>query len=217
MSSRSNLLTLYLPHLKCYLILPYSKEYLNSMEVLLTGGENTDKSSLKDWINNKVKVLHVYGTTETTILSSAHHYSSEYDLSTNIGKVLYNEKAYVLSLELSPLPIGAIGELYIGGVGLARGYLNNPKLTEERFIPNLFQTDQEKKDNRNSRLYKTGDLVRWLPNGELEYIGRNDFQIKIRGFRIELGEIETVLSNTKVLNKLLYLLERIRKLITNIL
>ena len=95
------------------------------------------------------------------------------------------------------LPIGAIGELYIGGVGLARGYLNNPKLTNERFIPNPFQSDTEKRENRNARIYKTGDLVRWLPSGELEYIGRNDFQVKIRGFRIELGEIESVLSEYK--------------------
>ena len=87
--------------------------------------------------------------------------------------------------------------LYIGGVGIARGYLNNPKLTNERFIPNPFQSDTEKRENRNARIYKTGDLVRWLPNGELEYIGRNDFQVKIRGFRIELGEIESVLSEYK--------------------
>ena len=76
-------------------------------------------------------------------------------------------KAYVLSECLSPLPVGAIGELYIGGVGLARGYFNNPELTKERFIPNPFQTEEEKQQNKNSRLYKTGDLVRWLPSGEL--------------------------------------------------
>ena len=102
---------------------------------------------------------------------------------------------YNNTVNLSALPIGAIGELYIGGVGLARGYLNNPKLTEERFIPNPFQTDLEKRSNINTRLYKTGDLVRWLEDGNLEYIGRNDFQVKIRGFRIELGEIETVLTD----------------------
>ena len=96
---------------------------------------------------------------------------------------------------LMPIPIGAIGELYIGGAGLARGYLNRPDLTAEKFIANPFQTEEERAQNKNSRLYKTGDLVRWLPDGNIEYIGRNDFQVKVRGYRIELGEIENALSN----------------------
>ena len=75
-------------------------------------------------------------------------------------------------------------------MGVARGYLNRPELTAERFIKNPFQTEEEKQKNRNSKLYKTGDLVRMLPDGNIEYIGRNDFQVKIRGYRIELGEIE---------------------------
>ncbi len=96
-------------------------------------------------------------------------------------------------------PIGAIGELYIGGVGLARGYLNHPELTAEKFIANPFQSEEERQDKsygeygRNARLYKTGDLARFLPDGNIEYLGRNDFQVKIRGYRIELGEIEAVL------------------------
>ncbi|NEJ82878.1 AMP-binding protein, partial [Rhizobium leguminosarum] len=117
----------------------------------------------------------------------------------NIGKPIPDLKAYVLDEYLKPLPIGIIGELYVGGAGLARGYLNRPELTRERFIVNPFQTEQEKQDKcyeengHNARLYKTGDLVRWLADGNLEYIGRNDFQIKIRGYRIELGELESVL------------------------
>ena len=103
-------------------------------------------------------------------------------------------KGYVLNKDMVPLPIGAVGELYIGGVGLARGYLNRPDLTQERFIANPFQTAEEKRLGKNGRLYKTGDLVRWLPDGNLEYIGRNDFQVKIRGHRVELGEVEEVLS-----------------------
>ncbi|ENR2170144.1 AMP-binding protein, partial [Vibrio vulnificus] len=83
------------------------------------------------------------------------------------------------------VPVGAPGELYLGGVGVARGYLHREKLTQERFVPNPFDTD-----GKAPRLYKTGDLVRWLPDGHLEYLGRNDFQVKIRGLRIELGEIE---------------------------
>ena len=99
-----------------------------------------------------------------------------------------------------PVTIGAVGELYIGGMGLARGYLNRPELTAEKFTANPFQTKEERDDKkygkagRNARIYRTGDLVRWLPDGNLEYIGRNDFQVKIRGYRIELGEIESILS-----------------------
>jgi non-ribosomal peptide synthetase component F len=93
------------------------------------------------------------------------------------------------------LPIGAVGELYIGGVGLARGYLNRPDLTAEKFIANPFRSKEDEKLCRNSRLYKTGDLVRWLSDGNIEYIGRNDFQVKIRGYRIELEEIENILSS----------------------
>ena len=139
----------------------------------------------------------MYGITETTVHVTYNEIaqSSIDQISNKIGKVIPDLKAYVLSSNLSALPIGGIGELYIGGVGLARGYLNNPKLTEERFIPNPFQTDLEKRNNINTRLYKTGDLVRWLEDGNLEYIGRNDFQVKIRGFRIELGEIESVLTD----------------------
>ena len=91
-------------------------------------------------------------------------------------------------------PIYVAGELYIGGAGLARGYLNQPELTAEKFIENPFATEEDKKLDRNLRLYKTGDMVRWLPDGNLEFIGRIDDQAKIRGFRIELGEIESVLS-----------------------
>ncbi|MBK2297393.1 AMP-binding enzyme, partial [Francisella philomiragia] len=92
-----------------------------------------------------------------------------------------------------PVAIGVIGELYIGGAGLARGYLNRPELTAEKFVINPFVTEEDKL-NGYTRLYKTGDLVRWLPDGNIEYIGRNDFQVKIRGYRIELGEVESQLS-----------------------
>ena len=89
------------------------------------------------------------------------------------------------------MPLGAIGELYISGTGIARGYLHRPELTSERFIDNPFATVKDNAQGYN-RLYKTGDLVRWLPDGNLEYVGRNDFQVKINGFRIELGEIESI-------------------------
>ena len=158
-----------------------------SLKILIVAGEKLSKIH-----KSSVAIVNEYGPTEVTITSTIKHVKNENDIS--IGKPISNSKAYVLSSDLSSLPIGAIGELYIGGVGLARGYLNQPGLTKERFITNPFATRQENQQNKNSRLYKTGDLVRWLPSGELEYIGRNDFQVKIRGFRIELGEIESVLN-----------------------
>jgi acyl carrier protein len=103
-----------------------------------------------------------------------------------IGKPIFNTTLFILGKHLDLLPVGVVGELYIGGVGLARGYLNRPELTAEKFIKNPFDP--------HSRLYKTGDLARYLPDGNIEYLGRIDNQVKIRGFRIELGEIEAVLA-----------------------
>ena len=110
----------------------------------------------------------------------------------NIGRAVDNARLYVLDKHFNPVPIGTPGQLFIGGVGVARGYLNREELTKERFIDNPFATplDIEK---GYTRLYQTGDIVSWLPNGELKYIGRNDEQVKIRGYRIELGEIESAL------------------------
>jgi len=171
---------------------------LPTLEQILYAGEPCDINTVQYW-SKKCKLYNYYGPTETTIYSTG----IQIDIKniSSIGNPISNTKSYILDNNLSLLSIGAIGELYIGGVGIARGYLNRPELTAERFIANPFQTDEEKKDSRygllgrNARLYKTGDLVRWLPDGNLEYIGRSDFQVKIRGFRIELGEIESVLSS----------------------
>jgi amino acid adenylation domain-containing protein len=105
-----------------------------------------------------------------------------------LGRPIYNARIYVLDRRLNPVPIGVTGELYIGGESISRGYLNKPDLTAERFVPDLFGPEP------GARLYKSGDLVRFLPDSNLEFVGRNDFQVKLRGFRIELGEIEAVLS-----------------------
>ena len=110
-----------------------------------------------------------------------------------IGKPLSNETCYILGEDLLPLPIGTPGELYIGGDGIGRGYLNNQTLTQERFISNPFQNEEEENAGTNTRIYKTGDLALYLPDGNIEFRGRNDFQIKIRGYRVELGEIENKL------------------------
>ena len=152
-------------------------------------GESPNINIIKRYYEQNIEVFNAYGPTEITVCATMHHYSIG-DNNNNIGHPIDNKSIYVLNNSLQLLPQGFIGELYIGGDGVARGYLNRPELTAERFIKNPFQTEEEKKQNKNERIYKTGDLVRMLSDGNIEYIGRNDFQVKIRGYRIELGEIE---------------------------
>ena len=130
------------------------------------------------------------GRQKATVCTTIHKYTIA-DSNTNIGRPISNKHLYILDSMLNPLPMGAPGELYIGGDGLARGYYNQPELTEKRFITNPFASKENKAKGRNLRLYKTGDIVRWLPDGNVEFMGRNDNQVKIRGFRVELGEIES--------------------------
>jgi amino acid adenylation domain-containing protein len=133
-------------------------------------------------------LANLYGPTEAAIDVTAWECQPG-DLSSRvpIGRPIWNTQMYVLNGQLHSVPIGVVGELYIGGVGVGRGYLNRPELTAERFIQDPFGADP------NSRVYRTGDLGRWRVDGSIEYLGRNDFQVKIRGFRIELGEIEAAL------------------------
>ncbi|CAM4834420.1 unnamed protein product [Rotaria magnacalcarata] len=181
----------------------YDFEQMNDLLTIEVGGEE-----FKEITFNKIRkefdglIINIYGPTEITITSHQRlYYLGENRTNKSIGKQIANTWCYVLDNNLNQLPIGAVGELYIGGIGVARGYLNRSELTAERFLPNPFQTEQEKKNGKNARIYKTGDLVRWLPEGELEYMGRNDQQIKIRGLRIELGEIEAVLSSYQGVNR----------------
>lgn len=151
---------------------------------------NTIRKAFNDTIING------YGPTEISITSHKRLYSEgEPRVNKSIGFPVTNTTCYVLNGAMKRVPVGGIGELFIGGSGVARGYLNRDDLTAERFLRNPFQTPGEKQLGTNARIYKTGDLVRWLPNGELEYLGRNDLQVKIRGQRVELGEIEAVLSS----------------------
>ena len=143
------------------------------------------------------QLMNEYGPTETTVTSVQWIPSDNCFITERrcpIGKPIQNTRVYVLDQFLKPVSLGVVGELYIGGAGVARGYLNRPDLTAERFIENPFASESDKAKGY-TRLYKTGDLVKWLPDGNLEYMGRNDFQVKIRGFRIELGEIESSLSH----------------------
>jgi N-(5-amino-5-carboxypentanoyl)-L-cysteinyl-D-valine synthase len=141
-------------------------------------------------------VINGYGPTEISITSHKRVYPpGERRTDKSIGLPVANTACYVLSDTMKRVPVGGIGELYIGGIGVTRGYLNRPELTAERFLDNPFRTPQEEREGRNARMYRTGDLARWLPNGELEYLGRTDLQVKIRGQRVELGEIESVLAS----------------------
>jgi thioesterase domain-containing protein/acyl carrier protein len=137
-------------------------------------------------LSRGASLWNMYGPTETTIWSTVYEVRAG-NGPIPIGRPIANTQIYVLDRHLQPVPVGVPGELYIGGDGLARGYLNRPELTAERFIPNPFG------DKPDARLYKSGDLARYLPNGDIEYLGRIDHQVKLRGFRIELGEIETAL------------------------
>ncbi|NMG10981.1 non-ribosomal peptide synthetase [Brasilonema sp. UFV-L1] len=170
-------------------IMPY--EHLATLKTLIVAGETCPLVVMQQWSQGR-QFLNAYGPTESTVCATAHEYQHG-DLNTNIGKPLANIKIYILDSSLNPVPINAIGELYIGGAGLARGYLNRPELTQERFIDNPFATTADIAQGY-TRLYKTGDLVKWLPDGNIDYIGRNDFQVKIRGYRIETGEIEAALT-----------------------
>ncbi|RMZ60264.1 amino acid adenylation domain-containing protein [Chryseobacterium nematophagum] len=160
------------------------------LQAILYAGEPCDEETGIYWGEHK-KLYNLYGPTESTIYATCKEIvEGEVHV---IGKPIVNTTTYVLDEYLRHVPLGGVGELYIGGVGVSRGYLNLAELTDERFVVNPFQREDEKEIGYNSRIYKTGDLVRFLPDGNLQYIGRNDFQVKIRGYRIELGEIENVL------------------------
>lgn len=158
--------------------------FLQSIQTLIVGGEPFDESLLEQFsIPNTCCIYNVYGPTEATVWCCIKQIQKGEKVT--IGLPLENTKAYVLSEKLKLQPIGVIGELYLGGDCIAKGYMNMPDKTEERFIKNPYRPTE--------RIYKTGDLVKRLLNGELEYVGRNDFQVKIRGFRIELSEIESTI------------------------
>ncbi|QDL09660.1 non-ribosomal peptide synthetase [Brasilonema octagenarum UFV-E1] len=161
-----------------------------ALRTILTGGDKLNQYP-SDLI--PFQVVNNYGPTENTVVTtSGLVVAKEQDqTSPTIGRAIANTQVYILDENLQPVPVGVPGELHIAGVGLAKGYLNRPELTQEKFITNPFYNSKFK--IQNSKLYKTGDLARYLPDGNIEYLGRIDNQVKIRGFRIELAEIETLL------------------------
>ena len=169
-----------------------------SVRYVIFGGEALNPAKLKPWKGAypNCKLINMYGITETTVhvtylALDEHHLDSSNSRITGtpergspIGKPIPTLTTYVLDADQNEVPVGEVGELYVGGAGLARGYLNQPELTAQRFIPHPFSPEL------GERLYRSGDLARQLPGGELEYLGRIDDQVKIRGYRIELGDIE---------------------------
>lgn len=178
-----------------------SQQSLDFMRLLIVGSDiwyMTVCEQIKQFCSLETKVINSYGVSEATIDSSyfelakyisckiSHKYLSQSPVP--IGHPFANSQIYLLNSHLQPVPLGVVGEVYIGGAGLARGYLHRPDLTAQKFIPHPWSREL------GARLYKTGDLGRYLENGNIQLLGRSDYQVKVRGFRIELGEIEAALS-----------------------
>ena len=165
------------------------------LRLVIVGGEKVLAKAYAAWssaVGTRIRWINTYGPTEASIAVTAFepNFSAGHPVPENIpiGRPVANTRIYLLDRHLHPVPVGIPGELHIGGAGVARGYLNRPELTAQKFISDPFCSDP------NARLYKTGDLARYLPTGEIEFLGRGDDQVKIRGFRIELGEIESALA-----------------------
>ena len=181
-------------HLQALLHSPEAKQVL-PRKFLILGGETLTPKLVESIqaLGGSCEVLNHYGPTETTVGSLTLRLA-EYDwknataASIPIGRPIANTQVYILDAQLQPVPLGVVGELYIAGDGVTAGYLNQPDRTAERFVANPFV------DDASARMYRTGDLARYLPDGNVEFLGRGDDQVKIRGFRIELGEIESVLT-----------------------
>ncbi|MEH2342111.1 MAG: amino acid adenylation domain-containing protein [Nostoc sp.] len=165
-----------------------------TLKYVFLGGEPISISRLKVWLDSvpcKTQIVNTYGPTECTDICAAYRVAQPeqwLEKLVPIGKPIYNAKVYILDEKLKPLPVGMVGELYVGGEGVGRGYINNIDLTLAKFVSDPFS------NKPGARLYKSGDLARYLADGNIEYLGRIDHQVKIRGFRIELGEIEVAIN-----------------------
>ncbi len=164
------------------------------LRLVIVGGEKSSLEAYATWhkfVGNRVRWINTYGPAEASIVATTYEPrlqpGDDLPAVLPIGRPVANARVYLLDPHLNPVPVGVPGELHIGGAGVAQGYLNLPQLTEEKFIPDIFS------DVPSARLYKTGDLARYLPSGDIEFLGRRDDQVKIRGFRVEPGEIESVL------------------------
>ncbi|WP_164003103.1 AMP-binding protein, partial [Pyxidicoccus caerfyrddinensis] len=163
---------------------------LRGVKQLLTGGDVVSAPHVRRVLEElRIPVTACYGPTETTLFASTHRMTSVEHVGSSvpIGRPIGNTQVYVLDAHGQPVPAGVVGELFIGGDGVARGYVEQPALTSERFVPDSFSGVP------GARLYRTGDLARWRGDGVLEFLGRADAQVKVRGYRIELAEVEAAL------------------------
>lgn len=166
-----------------------------TLRLVIVGGEKASPEAYSTWhkfVGDKVRWINTYGPAEASVVATTYEPKlrarEEGSAVLPIGRPVANARVYLLDSDLNPVPVGVPGELHIGGLGVAAGYLNLPELTQQKFMRDIFS------DDRSARMYKTGDLAKYLPDGEIEFVGRRDNQVKIRGFRIEPGEIESVLS-----------------------
>ncbi|MEW5957721.1 MAG: amino acid adenylation domain-containing protein, partial [Chloroflexota bacterium] len=191
---------------------PEALPFPSSVRLLIIGGEQALRERLEIWqkyVDPHVRLVNTYGLTEATAVTTMCDLSglAESDPAWQevpIGRPIANTQVYLLNKNLEAVPIGAPGEIYIGGVGVARGYLNRPELTAQKFIANPFS------HKPGDKLFQTGDLARYLPNGNIEFLGRLDWQVKLRGYRIELGEIEATLVQHPAIQEAVVLLREDR-------
>jgi amino acid adenylation domain-containing protein len=172
------------------------------LRLVIVGGEKASPQAYSTWhklVGNRARLVNTYGPAEASVVATAYEPKlqpgDDAPAALPIGRPVANARVYLLDSYLNLVPVGVPGELHIGGIGVANGYLNLPQLTEEKFIADIFS------DSPSARLYKTGDLAKYLPNGDIEFVGRRDNQVKIRGFRVEPGEIESVLGKHPGVNE----------------
>jgi amino acid adenylation domain-containing protein len=187
----SQITTLWLTSGLFHQMVDHQLENMRGLKHLLAGGDVLSPAHVARTSRelSGCQVINGYGPTENTTFTCCYRLPEVWpdDRSVPIGRPIANTRVYVLDKHMAPVPVGVPGELYAGGDGLAQGYLNQPELTAEKFVPNPFATDSR------LRLYRTGDIARWLPDGNLEFLSRNDGQVKVRGYRVEPGEIENAL------------------------
>jgi surfactin family lipopeptide synthetase A len=183
-------------------------DFPSSLRLVSFGGERALPGRAATWqerVGQRAQLMNTYGPTEATVVATLYELPCQAAgewREVPIGRAVRNTQIYILDQSLQPVPIGVPGTLYIGGDGLARGYLNHPRLSAEKFIPNPFTGVP------GARLYNTGDLARYLPDGNIEFLGRTDSQVKLRGFRIELGEIEAALTQHPAVQQAVVLLRQ---------
>jgi amino acid adenylation domain-containing protein len=205
---RHRITSLYLTSALFNLMVDERVEAFRGVQHLLVGGDIISVPHARKVLaaHPGLTLINGYGPTETTTFASCGlvRTPEEVGYTVTIGPPISNTTAYILDREMEPVPVGVPGDLYLGGDGNARGYLQLPALTAETFIPNPHATTP------GERIYKTGDLARWMPDGTIEFLGRRDFQVKVRGFRIELGEIESCLASHPAVKETLILVHEIR-------